>query len=311
MYFPYLRGRQFELIALREYSSIHGEKNNIVPIIEPVKRTFNSMKLALPRLIEGNVVFALILNPQVGEIKSVETIINGLEDELNDRSKWIPAFIVLSNYNAIRDLILEYSLTDVMIICTESADTSDADFQGLLLHKDVKYIVSNENRSLRRFILNKGKNLIRLDDSFKAQRQNKDYIMIPEEKFSEEHLFYKDDGYFGFSDFTVLEGEFKEGGAAPYAVAIHLTYQKDNYEIWVRHFVSKSNHDSRANIQGKFAEAAKKAVDFLDSKGIHNYATDELRAYYNNGDGTYPGLGIVKKISIKNHLELLNQIIVS
>ena len=135
--------------------------------------------------------------------------------------------------------------------------------------------------------------------------------MIPEEKFTEEHLFYKDDGYFGFADFTVLEGEFKEGGAAPYAVAIHLTYQKENQEIWVRHFVSKSNHDSRANIQGKFAEAAKSAISFLDSKGIHNAATNELRSYYNDGAGTYTGLGVVKKISIKNHLELLNQIVVA
>jgi len=68
MYYPYLRGRQFELIALREYALQRGDNNNIIPIIEPVKKTFNSMKLALPKLIEGDVKFALIINPQVGEI---------------------------------------------------------------------------------------------------------------------------------------------------------------------------------------------------------------------------------------------------
>ena len=72
MYYPYLRGRQFELIALREYALQRGDNNNIVPIIEPVRKTFNSMKLALPKLIEGDVKFALILNPQVGEINNTQ-----------------------------------------------------------------------------------------------------------------------------------------------------------------------------------------------------------------------------------------------
>jgi hypothetical protein len=104
----------------------------------------------------------------------------------------------------------------------------------------------------------------------------------------------------------VLVKDFIEGGSAPYAVAIHLTYQKDNKEIWIRHFTSINNFD-RANIQGKFAEAAEKAVKFLDSRGIHNEATDELRGYF--AERKYPGLGMVKKISIKNHLELINEII--
>lgn len=68
MYYPYLRGRQFELIALREFALNHGDNSNVTPIIEPVKIKFNNMKLAIPKLIEGNVKFALILNPLVGEI---------------------------------------------------------------------------------------------------------------------------------------------------------------------------------------------------------------------------------------------------
>ena len=41
MYFPYLRGKQFELIALREFATQHPNAEKIVPIIEPVKSTFN------------------------------------------------------------------------------------------------------------------------------------------------------------------------------------------------------------------------------------------------------------------------------
>ena len=82
MYFPYLRGRQFELIALREYAHQYGTINKVIPIIEPVKKTFNSMKLALPKLMEGNIKFALILNPQVGEIENGEIILSELADNI-------------------------------------------------------------------------------------------------------------------------------------------------------------------------------------------------------------------------------------
>lgn len=39
MYFPYLRGKQFELLALRSFSQSNQDCESIVPIIEPVKKT--------------------------------------------------------------------------------------------------------------------------------------------------------------------------------------------------------------------------------------------------------------------------------
>jgi len=308
MYYPYLRGRQFELIALREYAELRGGNNNIIPIIEPVKKTFNSMKLALPKLISGDVKFALVLNPQVGElINSGNIIIDELKDILVDNSKWIPVFIVTNNYIEINDLISKLSYSDVMIFCSEQTDTNNKDFKNLVSLENVKFIVSKENRSLKRFIDGLGKDLIRLDDNFKSEKRNSDYLDSEEEKFTEEHYYYANDGYKGFSDFTPMVSEFIEGGSAPYAVAIHLTYSKTKEEIWIRHFTSVSNFD-RANIQGKFAEAAKKAVVFLDKQEIHTLASEELRGYFN--EAKYPGLGMVKKISIKHHLELVNDSVI-
>ena len=37
MYFPYLRGRQYELIALRELIDNERLSKHVIPIIEPVK----------------------------------------------------------------------------------------------------------------------------------------------------------------------------------------------------------------------------------------------------------------------------------
>lgn len=157
------------------------------------------------------------------------------------------------------------------------------------------------NRHLDRYLRSLDKSYIRLDDVFEKQERNADFLSITAHKFSEEHLFYSDEGYSGFSDFTVLPSEFIDGGSTPRAVVIHLTYingTQDN-EIWIRHFTSNTN-DSIANVQLKFAEAARKALEFCSRAGLDNSAISELRNCFTNEK--YPGLGTVKKISIKNHL---------
>lgn len=306
MYYPYLRGRQFELIALREFALQRGDRNNIVPIIEPVKKTFNSIKIAISKFIEGDMKFALVLNPQVGEIGRIDDIVDSLRDKLADTSRWIPTFIIGNNYREITDAIRKFDYENVMLICSDETDSSNAEFEQLIFSSEVKYVVSKESRTLKRKLSGSGKDLIRLDDNFNVQKRNRDYLNMPEEKFSEEHLYYSEDGYAGFSDYTVLGSDFKVGGGAAYAVAIHLSYKKDNNEVWIRHFTSTSNQD-RANIQGKFAEAAIKAVAFFDEYEIYSNSANELRGYIEKGK--FPGLGMVKKIAIKNHLELINEII--
>jgi len=313
MYFPYLRGRQFEMIALREYAAQKGEKNNIIPIIEPVKNTFNTMKRALAIMSEHNVKYAIILNPCVGDIakdktmtieRSTDFIMESLSAELQDTSRWFPTYILTDNYSEILSQINNNDFNNVMIICSDSTDVNNADFVSLVGSERVNYIVSEENRKLKS-LYNETKKIIRLDDKYKPEKRNKDYLVKQEEKFTEEHLYYTEEGYYGFSDYTVLSNEFKEGGSLPYAVVIHLTYQKDN-EVWISHFTSETN-DDQSNIQGKFAEALAKAVEFLKTTGLSNSSITELKEYYSLHK--YPGLGVLKKIAVKNHLELMNSLI--
>ena len=44
MYFPYLRGRQFELIAIREMIEKNLINDKVIPIIEPVKASSTFLK---------------------------------------------------------------------------------------------------------------------------------------------------------------------------------------------------------------------------------------------------------------------------
>ena len=40
MYFPYLRGRQYELLALKELAQKELISNLIIPVVEPIKNNF-------------------------------------------------------------------------------------------------------------------------------------------------------------------------------------------------------------------------------------------------------------------------------
>jgi hypothetical protein len=312
MYYPYLHGKQFELIALREFADQCAENCRICPIIEPVKSSFNSLRLAIKKFQEKSVPFALVLNSDKGDFsgKNLDVELE-LSDLLNDCKIWIPAFKVSSNnVNQILNRLHEKSYPTIILVCDVSIDHSREDFKNLLGFNEVKKVVfaADNNRQFKRELSKLKKEAIRFDDNFKPQKRNSDYIQIPEELFSEEVFYYKtEDNFAGFADYTVLPSEFIEGGMLPVALAIHLTYQKES-QIWIRHFVSDTNNDN-ANIQKKFGEAAQKAIKFFSEIHYSNQAIEELNRYYT--EGNYPGLGVIKKISIRSHLELINEILTS
>lgn len=309
MYYPYLRAKQFELLALREFAEIFGDKSKLIPIIEPVKKGFNSLKTALLKMDEKGMTYAVILNPKVGELISEYTELESFLFESHAASKnWIPAFIVTNkNSKGVYNKIESLDLINVLLICQDNVDYENQTFVQLIENKKVASIVINgDNRSLRRRISRAEKNTIRIDDQFNVQKKNSDYLFIPEEQFTEEHKCYKVEGFYGFADYTVLDSNFADGGRLPYAVAMHFTYEKNADEIWIRHFVSDTNDDN-TNIQGKFGEAAEKAVNFFNEHFITSTAVEELKKYY--ADGQYPGLGVLKKLSIKHHLELINSVL--
>ena len=69
MYYPYLRAKQYELKALREFSEEHKEQKSIIPILEPVKQQPNALNIAIDEMLFNGLMFALILNPKDGDFK--------------------------------------------------------------------------------------------------------------------------------------------------------------------------------------------------------------------------------------------------
>lgn len=314
MYYPYLRGKQFELLALREFSSEFKNYHTIVPIIEPVKKQVNGLNAAALSMIENGMKFAVILNPSDGDYRHTgidNDILMSLTALTDDRDNWIPAYIYKHNGKTLLDHAKQNNLLNLMIIFPSGADVNDEELMEFLSKDEVAFVVSgnlSNNRSARGRLLRLGKALISLEDRFNERPRNADYANEVDEIFSEDFAYYQDDRLAGFADYTPMAKDFIEGGMLPYAIAIHLTYQKSDDQIFVHHFVSDNNFD-QSNIRGKFHEAAVKIAPFFNNNGLyHTSAVDELIRRAESDDG-YPGLGYIKKLSVKNHLELITHIL--
>jgi hypothetical protein len=305
MYYPFLRARQFELIALRELATEGATQGFIVPILEPVKETHNNLNLAHKVFQEKGQSAYLVVNPKFGELAGDSQFYIEYLATLN-YEVFLPAFHYRNNAEYINQSIEQFGLTNCMLICENDIEGDDTNFKSIAELDAVSLITVNDpgrNRSLNRYIRGLHKGFIRLDDLFEKKDRNSDFLDVTEHRFSEEHIHYSTEGFEGFSDYTVLPSEYVEGGSTPRAVVIHLTYLNIQNEIWIRHFTSETN-DSIANVQGKFAEAAAKAVNYCRQNGLSNSAITELETYFDTEH--YPGLGTVKKLSIKNHLLVLS-----
>ena len=92
MYYPILRGKLNELLALRELA-ILGLPKHFCPVIEPVREDFSGLRKTITELNNNNIEPIVIVNPLKGDFKG--QFIN-ITDSLNHNSnlKYLPCFIL-------------------------------------------------------------------------------------------------------------------------------------------------------------------------------------------------------------------------
>lgn len=299
MYFPYLRGRQFELIALRELLDKDLINEHIFPIIEPVKLS-STLTKTLTLYKEKNANISVIYNPSVGSLDNEQLTAkteNAICNNLNDLVATTP---ILKAYHLSKNLpSIETDLQNIILIAN-NRDTSTYYNDIYTVGIEPKYTLMLDESDFRRNIRNK--NRVLLSDNFIKKTKNADYNN-GEEFYTRDHLYYKEDGYVGFADYSVVGNDYTESGFAPYAVAIHIVYFDEDKTMKIYHFISDSNEDY-SDTTGKFGEALEKLIKWNNEKQLNTYAMQEFQRLYD--EQSYPGLGTVKKLSIMHHIELVS-----
>ena len=311
MYYPYLRGRQNELLAVRGFSeTLSGAAPKVSPVIEPVRSDFGGLKRMLKSIEGTGMQCTVILNPEYGDLKGKGYI--NLSDIAGDLASATsccrPAYIV-NDIGKIKKDIEGKGYSEVVLIAPKGVSVDDDAFNKLVSLLNVsKVITSPSSRSIIREAKETGKEIIELEEKFIAQSNNAGYAETCDEEFTQECFFFDENRMFnGFSDYTVLPNEFREGGMLPKVVAIHLTYQKSKDKVNVRHFCSTIEADYKSNVQGKFAEAAADAVAFFNDRAERGAAIQALSDCVE--EHKYPGLGVIKKWSVLHHMELMQKIL--
>ncbi len=303
MYYPYFRGKQYELITIRECASLMSE-NNFVPIIEPVKDNLSSLKRSLDELMKCGAQFILIVNPKFGDFKNNSMPITDLiKDYLIYYEKSMIGYVADANSNLldIADFVDEYKNFSIALIhygFPNGKDLKDAINKNVV--KKHIFIDGLSGKLYQKHFKDYERILIR--DGFK-KRRNVDHP--DSEHFSDLHITYEDEGMDGFGDFLIVGDDYMDTGGPAYTVAIHLTYLDKEEDMFIRHFKSDIT-DTPTDPAGKFFEALEKLkeeVEDTESLIFKSSASNEFINLYNREH--FPGLGYVKKLSMIHHVELM------
>lgn len=305
MYHPYFRGKQFELITIRESADVLSEAG-FVPIIEPVKETLRGLQRALDAVCEAGGKAVVIVNPYHGDHRNDGTGISTLLKEEFIGNNSIGAGILLKKDMTLNEALQCYNEhkdhTPTFIHAGFTEAKALADVLGEQLRQSRNIFFEEHGKLYRKHFAQSTRVLLR--NGFTRQR-NADYPLL--EAFSDLHATFEEEGMDGFGDFLIVGDDYNEGGGPAYAVAIHLTFidhEKDD-EMLIYHFVSKTQ-DTPTDPAGKFAEALNDLIDKLDSGSSKLFETSAISEFRQlHAKGHFPGLGYIKKLSMKHHIETL------
>ncbi len=308
MYFPILRGKQYELLALRECKQKISDSGAITPIIEPVNTSVRDILKCIEKLSDANAPHIVLCNPQVGSYvrdrRSLEDLIGKIHS-LGDVTKFAYA---IHDETTSNELDYFKSLAgDKRISLIHHSTYSDVQELSSIINSEFfdfhVFIKQSTSRHYRNQFL-KEKSVV-IQDSFRKVQRNADYANPDTEFLSDQHLTYQEDNLLGFGDYSIIGDYFKPGGGQAHVAAIHLAYEKPPLgEIWVKHFLSEI-YDYPNPPAELISEALTETIPFIREHEMTNYssACQDLIDLYETGRAT--SLGWVKKVSIKHHIELM------
>ncbi|MEA5101752.1 sce7725 family protein [Pantoea sp. S18] len=297
MYFPLLRGKQYELTALRELSSIV-QHTLITPVIEPVRENLKQLENTIKTLNENHITPIIVVNSEISELKGkTDQFISDLFEikEVN--------FIPCIKYNDNPD---EFVRLESQIKGKKAAYIENSINRNILSRLN-NFEVNIVPESSPKSLLSQLSNVVLMDDPFKKKKRNADYPS--NSYFSDLHVRYKEvhSSVIGFGDFNIAGSDYAESGGPAYVVTIHASYLDGNEfdAMSVRHF-SSMDDGTPSNPTGKFQQALDKLVlhgnkfpEFFDNtSGMRGFKSLHARRHY-------PGLGQVKQFSMQHHIETI------
>lgn len=299
-YFPFLRGRRYELAILRELAAAGRLVDHIVPIVEPV--LLDGLRKSVRAWNDRARDLILVVNPRGGMKTSTIAALLSSSDELELSENHIRAGILISrrlSLGKLRKLLDAFDAYRPVAIHLHAHVEESKVARLLTAQKVVTHVISEGTVPPGYSDLFDGTRVL-LRDGFEKKARNADYPPLSD--FDSPLLTYAKDGYEGFGDFAII-GDHESSGGIPRSVAIHLTHRAPQRRLLVRHLVS--NTESDVGTARMFLSALEQLPDFLQAApaGTNTAAVREFLVLL--AARHFPGLGRSKCLAARHHIELI------
>jgi hypothetical protein len=303
-YIPFFRGKQNELMAVRDLAELIAARGNVIPIIEPVKANATT-RISLDKYVEVSMPFMFVCNPGYGDFAGQnDRLFSEITTEiLMEYDNWIPSLRVRqeSLSNELSSFMSRYDGYPLAVIY--QGLPSDRVAMGLLANESITRHAFLSGKVPSSYINNIGlSQRIMISDPFNRVDRNADYP--PREFFTDMNTLAGNPSRIDFGDFSVVGDHYAETGGPAYAIALHhIHFQTNSGALEISHFISDRT-DTTVDPGGKTIEALNKLVAALDELNPNN--TEACKEYRDIADAQiFRGLGYMKRLAIKHHLEVM------
>jgi hypothetical protein len=304
-YFPFLRGKQHELIALRELAAEIADHDGIIPIIEPVNQN-DTTRISLDRYFQVSMPFLFVCNPVHGEFRRRgERLFNELiNEDLMERDNWIPALQLFNDTarTTVQHFLERYEGREVGVIY-QSFPTSQRTLGSLSNERIVHHVFIGNSAATNYINGIPMERRVMVSDRFHRQPRNADYPA--REFFTDMNTPEGNPERLDFGDFSIVGDYYRDDGGPAYAVVVHHIHYQGTAPgpLDISHFISDRT-ESTVDTAGKAIEAVTNLVNALD--GLRPNDTRACAEYREMAESeTWHGLGYLKRLAIMHHLEVM------
>jgi hypothetical protein len=306
MYFPYLRGKQFELEALLDVNPTVFK--NTLPIVEPITL---GRKNLYSRLSNQDVPLILVTNPFYPRTNTLSTssIQSLIDNELANHTTLTAGFIIDQRFDTshlVAFLTTNPTREKAIIFRCNPTPAVLVIIKSLIATQHISYLVFDESKTTNRtqVVFNNHPKVVLLTDGFQRQERNADYPA--NSAFDSVYNTWTTSSWYGIGDYVTIGDFFREGGGQAYVICLHITVPTSSGLI-IHHFSSISHPKTATFPALKFTEANQSLnisahISPLNSSGLKLY-----RHWHHTQH--YPGLGAAKKASMMHHIEIMSSVI--
>ncbi len=299
-YYPILRGRQYDLLALQAVTQVPALTQHLFPIIEPVK-DISSLNKNISLWLKLRPL-GVITNPVVGDYALLTVKAHPLKTS------------ILTHPNFWQFQYFDATMTPKTLIQSPNYGLICANYHYLASHlaqlrqlAPKRLLIPDEAR-FRALVNPLGVPTVTYNDPFDYQADFDVYLVEPETSFSS--LLTLGQLYptaVGFGDFSIMGSYYSEYGAPQRRQVLHLMLLTAAGTLTLRHFVSFDD-GSMGHQKEKFLDALAKLRGFVAHYPRTNTLTPALKTLLAHFEiDKNPGFGTVKKLLLAHHFELVSR----